>query len=185
MTNCSGCGKRLTLTNRDLASLRESLCSECAKRKARELKKPRLSESERRERRQAEISHRLRSEKEDRRRRDEEDVPSLSDPPVPSSRRLSRRPTAGVDSSLASVIHGKLTLFCLWVAQAVSILGCVGFLAWVPYTLYQSQQAKMLDALSGVEFAIQFGFTIVGFSYSYAMAIIFSKARSQRAKSGR
>jgi uncharacterized membrane protein YuzA (DUF378 family) len=169
MANCSVCRTTLTLGNRDLASLRQLICGECAKKKARQTKIPSRAQAKKDQmqkvrEKQASISRRLRGESDDRR-------PSY------------KRPMASDadHSSTAFIFHANLATFCLWVAQAISILLCVASLTYLPYSLYHLYAANLIDSVTGGSFATLLVITVVGFCFFYAMAIVFSDARAQRA----
>ena len=100
----------------------------------------------------------------------------------------------GDETSFLIAIHDALTPFCLWLAQMLSILGCVLSLAYPIYVVYprrvplppgstpwyapDTQRISLLDTLDATGFATFIGSTILGFVFCYALAIVFSRTRA-------
>ncbi|MGB0596732.1 MAG: hypothetical protein ACPGLY_08585 [Rubripirellula sp.] len=184
MANCSECKTSLTWANRDLASLKEPRCSKCATRRKKLKKKTARDLTSEVSRKQAAISLQLRSERETAEQSEE---PNPSRPvSTPTGRPKQRRPvrkfTHNLQRPLVAVSHKKIAILSLWTAQIISILGCIGFLSLLPYSLYQRQQIETLNQLTGIKLGILLVGTFVGFLYFYAMAILFAYARNQCAE---
>jgi multisubunit Na+/H+ antiporter MnhC subunit len=84
------------------------------------------------------------------------------------------------EASPVTAVHEALTLFFLWIAQLVSILGCL-LSVFVPIlSLYKLNRTGQIDDFDPIVFAMIVGSSVIGFIYSYAMAVVFSRTRTSQ-----
>jgi hypothetical protein len=82
------------------------------------------------------------------------------------------------DSSPLKAVHEAFAPFFLWLAQILSILGCLLSITYPIYVFLQLNKAELAGGLTPLWYAAIGGSSICGFIYSYAMAVVFSRTRA-------
>ena len=83
------------------------------------------------------------------------------------------RSVTGVDSNVVAA-------FCLWLAQVASIMGCIISVSYPLHVAYTLLETNMHGSQGVSVWVMLMMATVLGFCYSYAMALVFSHVRTAR-----